>query len=139
MSVILDCHTGYGRKLERLQKNSWRTILERESTGISVPTVSRTRSPFPNSRYERVPPILDAVRAFRRVLLPRAQAAVEGIVAAAEVLGLRSPSSGRHQSVKSWGCGGKVPVRFPLKSRNSHLSGKRSRELTVEVEAHPAN
>src|SRR5262249_34478659 len=39
---------------------------------------------------ERVPPILDAVRAFRRVLLPRAQAAVEGIVAAAETLGLKS-------------------------------------------------
>jgi len=53
--------------------------------------------------------------------LPRAQAAVEGIVAAAEVLGLRSPSSGRHQSVKSWGCGGKAPVRFPLKSRNSAI------------------
>jgi len=40
---------------------------------------------------ERVPPILDAVRACRRVLLPRAQAAVEGIVAAGEALELKTP------------------------------------------------
>jgi hypothetical protein len=63
---------------------------------------------------ERVPPILDAVRACRPVLLPRAQAAVEGILAAGEDLGLKSPSAGRHLSVKSSGCGGKAPVRFPL-------------------------
>src|SRR5262249_2349051 len=71
---------------------------------------------------ERVPPILDAVRAFRRVLLPRAQAAVEGIVAAAEALELKSPSSGRHQSVKSRGCGGRVPhplFCFPLLNPHS--------------------
>ncbi|HSY32739.1 MAG TPA: hypothetical protein VLA42_12175, partial [Verrucomicrobiae bacterium] len=46
-------------------------------------------------------------------------AAVEGILAAGEDLGLKSPSAGRHLSVKSWGCGGKAPVRFPLKNRNS--------------------
>src|SRR6202035_881032 len=70
---------------------------------------------------ERVPPILDAVRACRAVLLPRAQAAVEGILAAGEDLGLKSPSAGRHLSVKSWGCGGKARVRFPLKNRNSRF------------------
>jgi serine phosphatase RsbU (regulator of sigma subunit) len=35
--------------------------------------------------------LVDAVRACRPVLLPKAQAAVEGIVAAAEALGLKSP------------------------------------------------
>jgi hypothetical protein len=47
--------------------------------------------------------------------LPRAQAAVEGIVAAAEALELKSPSSGRHQSVKCLGVRGQSPPSLPTK------------------------
>jgi hypothetical protein len=78
---------------------------------------------------KRVSPILDAVRAFRRVLLPRAQAAVEGIVARAEALGLKSPSAGKDQSIKSWGARAKPRPRI-TKSRNSHLD--RMVELLAE-------
>jgi hypothetical protein len=45
-------------------------------------------------------------------------------LAAGEDLGLKSPSAGRHLSVKSWGDGGKAPVRFPLKNRNSRFFNK---------------
>ena len=45
---------------------------------------------------------------------------------------MKSPSSGRHQSVKSWGCGGKAPVPYignagaygPLVELNEQTEGK---------------
>ena len=61
-----------------------------------------------------LPPILDAVRAFRRVLLPRAQAAVEGIVAAAEALGLKSPHREGIKALNPGGAG-QSPRSLPTK------------------------